>query len=91
MIKNIKICDFGFALEVDVTKRMISQISECSIRFGTKQYQPPETTIQNGAFPFTFENIYKVDIWSLGVILFIMLSVSLKVIFNLLLFFEFDN
>ena len=64
-IINVKLCDFGFAVD---GRRKTNSFA----KFGTLEYLPPEAlNLFNGIGEVIFE---KVDVWSMGVILFVMLT-----------------
>ena len=64
IIHKVKICDFGFAKKWKESSLNSMVKSECLI-FGTKEYRPPE--LHSGTVKVSLE---KIDIWSLGVMLF---------------------
>jgi len=69
-IRSLKICDFGFAVEWEKIE-VHNLPPNFRILFGTKEYQSPET------FKCKFTDYHlldKVDIWSLGVTLFVMIT-----------------
>ena len=69
-IRSIKICDFGFAVEWD--KLQSDKLPpNFKVSFGTKEYQSPESF--NPKFS-QYDILDKVDIWSLGVTLFVMIT-----------------
>jgi serine/threonine protein kinase len=73
-------------LEIERIIEVAKSMQNPAIQFGTKEYLPPETAfplfIPNGKNDFdpfghvmNIELLDKVDIWSLGVTLFVMLTV----------------
>ena len=67
-IKGIKLCDFGFA-----TNEKKINLKDYS-RFGTRSYLPPECFPIGDSSSNKIINADKVDIWGLGVTLFVLLT-----------------
>ena len=61
-IKSIRLCDFGF---------FSNQMIQMNSNFGTMEYMPLECVCKERNYPILSE---KVDIWSLGVILFVLIT-----------------
>lgn len=57
----LKVTDFGLS-------KALSSESEMKTLCGTKMYVAPEILIGGGVYPYS----EKVDVWSLGVILYVM-------------------